>query len=145
MQPSEIVKIVFIFVGAASLDELQKRQNLLVFMGFSVFCLGCLAIMGDFGTAIIFFVTFLVISFLRSGDFTKLFLILGAAGLMGLMVLRFKPYVAERFDIWGHVWEDPTGDGYQQVQTMTSIASGGIPGLGAGDGNLSSCQNTCCR
>ena len=136
-QPSEIVKIVFIFVGAASLNELQQRRNLLIFMGFSAFCLICLAIMGDFGTAIIFFATFLVISFLRSGDFTKMFLVLGAAGLMGLMVLRFKPYVADRFSIWGHVWDDPTDAGFQQVQTMTSIASGGIPGLGAGEGNLS--------
>ena len=135
-QPSEIVKIVFIFVGAASLNELQQRRNLAIFLGFSVFCLGCLAIMGDFGTAMIFFATFLVISFLRSGDFTKMFLILGAAGLMGLMVLRFKPYVANRFSIWGHVWDDPTDAGFQQVQTMTSIASGGIPGLGAGEGNL---------
>lgn len=137
IQPSEMVKIVFIFVGAASLDELQQRKNMLVFMGFSFFCLGCLAIMGDFGTALIFFATFLVISFLRSGDFTKLFLVLGAAGLMGLMVLRFMPYVASRFQIWRHVWEDPTYKGFQQVQTMTSVASGGIPGLGAGDGNLS--------
>ena len=136
-QPSEIVKIVFIFVGAASLNELQQRRNLLIFMGFSVFCLGCLAIMGDFGTAMIFFATFLVISFLRSGDFTKMILILGAAGLMGMMVLRFKPYIADRFSIWGHVWDDPTDAGFQQVQTMTSIASGGIPGLGAGEGNLS--------
>ena len=136
-QPSEIVKIVFIFVGAASLNELQQRRNLLIFMGFSVFCLGCLAIMGDFGTAIIFFATYLVISFLRSGDFTKLFLVIGAAGLMGLMVLRFKPYIADRFSVWRHVWEDPTDAGFQQVQTMTSIASGGIPGLGAGEGNLS--------
>ena len=136
-QPSEIVKIVFIFVGAASLNELQQRRNLLIFMGFSVFCLGCLAIMGDFGTAIIFFATYLVISFLRSGDFTKLFLVIGAAGLMGLMVLRFKPYIADRFAVWHHVWEDPTDAGFQQVQTMTSIASGGIPGLGAGEGNLS--------
>lgn len=136
VQPSEIVKIAFIYVGAATLDELQKRRNLLIFMAFSVFCLGCLALMGDFGTAIIFFVTFLIISFLRSGDFTKLFLIIGAAGLMGLMVLRFKPYVAHRFDVWGHVWEDPTGAGFQQVQTLTSIASGGLPGLGAGEGNL---------
>ncbi|MGN0702409.1 MAG: FtsW/RodA/SpoVE family cell cycle protein [Lentihominibacter sp.] len=136
-QPSEMVKIVFIFVGAASLDELQQRKNMLVFMGFSFFCLGCLAIMGDFGTALIFFATFLVISFLRSGDFTKLFLVLGAAGLMGLMVLRFMPYVASRFQIWRHVWEDPTDKGFQQVQTMTSVASGGIPGLGAGEGNLS--------
>ena len=137
LQPSEMVKIVFIFVGAASLDELQQRKNMLVFMGFSFFCLGCLAIMGDFGTALIFFATFLVISFLRSGDFTKLFLVLGAAGLMGLMVLRFMPYVASRFQIWRHVWEDPTDKGFQQVQTMTSVASGGIPGLGAGEGNLS--------
>jgi cell division protein FtsW (lipid II flippase) len=136
-QPSEIVKIVFIFVGAATLDELQDKKNLTIFMGFSVFCLGCLAVMGDFGTAMIFFVTFLIISFLRSGDFSKLILVVGAAGLMGLMVLRFKPYIASRFDTWGHVWDDPTGGGYQQVQTMTSAASGGLLGLGAGEGNLS--------
>lgn len=136
-QPSELVKIVFIFVGAATLDELQQKRNLTIFMGFSVFCLGCLAIMGDFGTAMIFFVTFLVISFLRSGDFSKLALIIGAAGLMGLMVLRFKPYIATRFQTWRHVWEYPTEGGFQQVQTMTSAASGGLPGLGAGEGNLS--------
>ncbi|MBE6045497.1 MAG: FHA domain-containing protein [Clostridiales bacterium] len=136
-QPSEIVKIAFIFIGAASLNELQQRKNLAIFLGFSIFCLGCLAIMGDFGTAMIFFGTYLVISFLRSGDFTKMFLVLGGAGLMGLMVLRFKPYVADRFSVWRHVWEDPTDKGFQQVQTMTSIASGGIPGLGAGEGNLS--------
>ena len=135
-QPSELVKIVFIYVGAATLDELQEKRSLYLFMGFSVFCLGCLALMGDFGTAIIFFVTFLVISFLRSGDFTKLFLILGAAGLMGLMVLRFRPYVASRFETWRHAWDYATEGGYQQVQTMTATASGGLPGLGAGEGNL---------
>ena len=137
IQPSELVKIVFIYVGAATLDELQQRKNLLIFMGFSVFCLGCLALMGDFGTALIFFVTFLVISFLRSGDFSKIILILGASGLMGMMVLRFKPYISRRFDTWGHVWDDPTGNGFQQVQTMTASASGGLPGLGAGNGKFS--------
>ena len=136
LQPSELVKIVFIYVGAATLDELQEKRSLYLFMGFSIYCLGCLALMGDFGTAIIFFVTFLVISFLRSGDFTKLFLVLGAAGLMGLMVLRFRPYVASRFETWGHAWDYPTEGGYQQVQTMTATASGGLPGLGAGEGNL---------
>ena len=137
IQPSELVKIVFIYVGAATLDELQQRKNLLIFMAFSVFCLGCLALMGDFGTALIFFVTFLIISFLRSGDFSKIILILGASGLMGMMVLRFKPYISKRFDTWGHVWDDPTGGGFQQVQTMTASASGGLPGLGAGNGKFS--------
>ena len=138
IQPSELVKIAFIYIGAASLDELQQRKNMMVFLIFSVFCLGCLAIMGDFGTAIIFYVTFLVISFLRSGDFTRLLLVIGASGLMGMMIIRFKPYIANRFAAWGHVWDDPTGSGYQQVQAMCASASGGIPGLGAGNGALSS-------
>ena len=137
-QPSEMVKIAFIYIGAASLDELQQRKNMMVFLIFSVFCLGCLAIMGDFGTAIIFYVTFLVISFLRSGDFTRLLLVIGASALMGMMIIRFKPYIANRFAAWGHVWDDPTGSGYQQVQAMCASASGGIPGLGAGNGALSS-------
>lgn len=136
IQPSELVKIVFIFVGSATLDELQQKKNLTVFMIFSVFCLGCLALMGDFGTALIFFTTFLIISFLRSGDFSKLILIIGATGLMGLMVLRFKPYVAARFDTWGHAWEDPTDGGFQMVQTMSASASGGFVGLGGGQGHL---------
>ena len=61
--------------------------------------------MGDFGGALIFFVTYLVISFLRSGDFSRLILTIGAAGIMGILVLRFKPYILSRFNAWGHVWE----------------------------------------
>lgn len=137
-QPSEIVKLAFIWVGAASLDELFQKRKSLEFTIFSVFCFGCLALMGDFGTAIIFFVTFLVISFLRSGDFTKLILILGVAFVGGLMVLRFKAYVAARFNVWGHVWEaaNVNDGGFQQTRTMSAAASGGLVGLGAGKGWL---------
>ncbi|MGF6375727.1 cell division protein FtsW [Clostridiales Family XIII bacterium PM5-7] len=135
-QPSEIVKLAFIWVGAASLDELFEKKNTMIFMGFSGFCFCCLAIMGDFGTAIIFFVTFLVISFLRSGDFTKLILIMGAAFIGGLMVLKFKSYIADRFSAWGHVWDVPEAGGFQQTRTMTAAASGGLVGVGAGDGWL---------
>lgn len=134
IQPSELVKIAFIIAGAATLDELYEKGNLTIFMIFSGFCMGCLAIMSDFGTAAIFFVTFLVIAFLRSGDFSKLILIVGGVALAGMLVLTLKPHVRERFAIWGHVWEDPTGDGFQQVRTMTAIGSGGLPGVGAGNG-----------
>ena len=137
-QPSEIVKVIFIWVGAATLDELFQRKNLLVFMLFSGFCFGCLGIMGDFGTAIIFFVTFLIISFLRSGDFSKLVLMVGAAAVGGFMILRFKPYVAARFASWGNVWNPEIVDaaGFQQSRTMSAAASGGLVGVGAGDGWL---------
>jgi len=135
-QPSEIVKLAFIWVGAASLNELLDKKNSLIFMIFSGFCFCCLAIMGDFGTAIIFFVTFLIIAFLRSGDFTKLILIVGAAFVGGLMVLKFYSYIAERFSAWGHVWEFADGLGYQQTRTMSAAASGGLVGVGAGEGWL---------
>ena len=137
-QPSELVKVAFVWIGAASLDELFQKKNLWVFMAFSAYCLGCLGIMGDFGTAIIFFVTFLIISFLRSGDFSKLFLISGAAAAAGFMVIRFKPYVAQRFATWGNAWDPElvNAAGYQQTRTMSAAASGGLAGVGAGNGWL---------
>lgn len=137
-QPSELVKIVFIWLGAATLDELFEKKNLMIFMLFSVYCFGCLGLMGDFGTAIIFFVTFLIISFLRSGDFSKLILMVGAAAVGGFMILRFKPYIANRFASWGHVWDAAVVDaaGFQQSRTMSAAASGGLVGVGAGDGWL---------
>lgn len=138
IQPSEIVKICFIYAGAASLNLLFEKKNLTMFMVFSLFCFACLGLMGDFGTAAIFFVTFLVISFLRSGDFSRLALIIGVAAAGIFLILQFKPYIAQRFAAWGHVWEPQyvQGDGFQQVMTMTSSASGGFLGLGAGNGAL---------
>lgn len=136
VQPSELVKLIFIFAGAATLDELFQKGNLTIFMVFSGFCFGCLGLMGDFGTAAIFFITFLIISFLRSGDFSKLILILGGATAGGLLILRFKPYIASRFAAWGHVWEYANTSGYQQVRTMSASANGGLVGMGAGEGWL---------
>lgn len=138
VQPSELVKLAFVCIGAGTLEELFQKKNLYFFMFFSLFCLGCLAKMGDFGTALIFFVTYLVMSFLRSGDFSRLILTIGAAGIMGMMVLRFKPYIASRFAAWGHVWEPEfvNGMGFQQTRTMSYAAGGGLLGLGAGNGSL---------
>lgn len=135
-QPSEIVKLAFICIGAATLEELFEKKNLYIFAAFSLFCLGCLALMGDFGTALIFFATFLVMSFLRSGDLSRMILTVVAAGLMGMMVLRFKPYIADRFGVWGHVWDYANDMGYQQTRTMSFGAGGGLLGLGAGNGGL---------
>ncbi|MGI5875030.1 MAG: FtsW/RodA/SpoVE family cell cycle protein [Bacillota bacterium] len=136
VQPSELVKLVFVFAGAATLDELFQKGNLTVYVIFSAVCFGALGIMGDFGTALIFFTTFVVISFLRSGDFSKLILILGVAAAAGFMILRFRPVVAGRFAAWGHVWEYASTAGYQQTRTMSAAASGGLVGVGGGNGWL---------
>lgn len=136
IQPSEIVKIAYIFVGASALDHLQTKRNIIEFIVFSALCVGALGIMGDFGTALIFFVTFIVISISRSGDVkTAIFALVGAAFAV-ILILRFKPYIADRFAIWGSVMEDPYGAGYQQSRVLTYIASGGLFGVGAGGGKL---------
>ena len=136
VQPSELVKLAYIWIGAGSLNYLVNRKDNFRFMAFSAFCFICLALMNDFGTAIIFFVSFLIISFLRTGDFTKLIVVVGVAFVGGLMVLKFKSYVAARFATWGHVWEYADTSGFQQTRALSATASGGLVGVGAGKGWL---------
>lgn len=137
LQPSEIVKIIYIFIGANTLDRLQTKKNLLEFIIFSAACVGLLALMGDFGTALIFFMTFLLISFMRSGDFKTVILAIVAAVFGVSIVLRFKSYVLDRFKAWGHAWEYANDSGgYQQTHVLTYIASGGLFGVGIGNGFL---------
>lgn len=137
IQPSEFVKIAFIFVGASTLDRLQTAKNLTEFIIFSGLCIGALFLMNDFGTACIFFVTFLIIAFMRSGDIRTIVLIVAAAIFGVFMILKFKPYVADRFSAWGHVWEYMySSEGYQQTRVLTYSASGGLLGLGLGRGEL---------
>ena len=129
-QPSELVKIVFILAGAATLDRLFAKRNLIFTILFSAYCVGCLALMSDFGTALIFFVAFLCIAFLRTGDLPSIVMITAAAGFAGGIVLRFKPYVLARFAVWRHAWEYAQEEGYQQTRTMSAVASGGLFGAG---------------
>lgn len=136
VQPSELVKLVFVLVGAATLDRLFARRNLIFTALFSAFCVGCLALMSDFGTALVFFVAFLCIAFLRTGDLPSVVMLTAAAGIAGGIVLHFKPYIADRFSVWRHAWDFTQTTGYQQSRTMSAIASGGLFGTGPQDGWL---------
>lgn len=135
-QPSELVKLCFIFVGASSLHRIMTKRNMFLFIGYSaVICL-CLVLMNDFGTALIFFAAFLVIAYMRSGSFATIALALSAVGMAGVIAARFKPHILNRFSAWGHVWENALTTGYQQTRAMMCIASGGLFGLGLGRGWL---------
>lgn len=137
LQPSEFIKIAFVFVGTSTLDRLQTKKNITEFLIFTGACIGFLFLMRDLGTALIFFATFLVIAFMRSGSVRTIVLILAAAALGVFLILTFMPYVADRFSSWGHVWEDPYDSGFQQTRVLTFTASGGLFGMGLGRGYLS--------
>lgn len=136
VQPSEFIKIAFVFVGTSTLDRLQTKKNITEFLVFTGACIGFLFLMRDLGTALIFFATFLIIAFMRSGSVRTIILILAAAALGVFLILTFMPYVADRFSAWGHVWEDPYDSGIQQTRVMTYMASGGLFGMGLGRGYL---------
>ncbi|MBR2877320.1 MAG: FtsW/RodA/SpoVE family cell cycle protein [Clostridia bacterium] len=136
LQPSEFVKVAFIFVGAVTLERLQSVRHLTMYIAFAAICVIELFLMYDFGAALIFFFTFVVIAFMRSGDIRTIMLICIAAALGAVLILLFKPYVAARFSGYMHIWENMDTTGYQQTRTLIYSASGGLLGLGLGNGEL---------
>ena len=133
-QPSELSKVCFIFAGASTMDRLMDKRNLAMFIGYSVAVCGCLALMNDYGAALIFFVAFLVIAYLRSGSVGTLALAITALGFAGVLALEIAPHALRRFASWRHIWEMPLAQGFQQTRALICIASGGLLGLGAGQG-----------
>ena len=136
VQPSEFIKIAFIIVGTSTLDRLQTYKNLTGFIAFSAVCMGALFLMRDFGTACIFFVGFLIIAFMRSGSVRTIALACAVAVFGAFLILKIKPYVAERFAVWRHVWEHTGDSGFQQTRVLSYSASGGLFGVGLGRGCL---------
>ena len=136
LQPSELSKVCFVFIGASAMDRLLQKRNLWLFIGYSVVICGCLALMNDFGTALIFFVAFLVIAYMRSGSVGTIGLAVTALGFAGVVALKIAPHALRRFASWRHIWEDPLNAGYQQTRALMCMASGGLLGLGPNNGKM---------
>ena len=136
LQPSELSKVCFVFAGASTIDRIMTKRNLILFIVYSVLICGLLALMNDFGTALIFFCAFLVIAYLRSGSVGTVALAITALGFAGVLALKIAPHALQRFATWRHIWDDPLQSGYQQTRALMCIASGGLLGLGPEGGAL---------
>lgn len=135
LQPSELLKPVFIYTLSLHLSKVQKSIN-----RFGTFLLLCvhgavptLLIMdtGDYGSALVFFFIFVVMMF--AADLNRRFLLIGLAGLVVLtpIVWTLLPdYLQNRFEVAWHPELDATGMGYQQYQGRLALSSGGITGQG---------------
>lgn len=136
-QPSELVKVAFVLCGAISLNILiSKPAKRWEFLAYSLLCMGALAIMLDFGAVAIFFIGMMIILALRLEKPVMLGSIAGAAVVGAVGVIAVYPYIARRFSAWLHAWEYANTTGYQQSRTMMSFASGGLLGVGGGNGHL---------
>ncbi len=137
-QPSEFLKLFFIlFLSAYFAKEQGKDQTLkTIFPTLVVFLIICgiLVYQNDFGTTMIFVVIYATYLFFYTGQkrvfgsFVLAFLLLGGLGY------HFFDIFSTRISGWLSSWQDSSGGAYQVVQSILSIASGGVLGTGPGLG-----------
>jgi cell division protein FtsW len=137
-QPSELLKLALILYAAQLLAARPKSvrtlseisRPLLIVVGAA-----CMLLMAqpDMGTAI---VTCLAIgSLLIAAGVPRenLLKIIGVLAVLALIFAIVEPYRRARLLTFLHPWQDQTGDGFQSVQAMIAIGSGGFFGVGLGE------------
>jgi cell division protein FtsW (lipid II flippase) len=112
---------------------LRYLAPLLTVWGFSILLM---IFMKDLGTSLLFFGALLALIYVATGR--VLYVVVGVVlFLIGATALYFVfAHVQTRVDIWLDPWADPSGKGYQIVQSLFSLASGGLFGRGLGQGYL---------
>jgi len=150
-QPSELLKIILVAFVSSYLAEqypLLRAQGLttgnrlralsprivgpiLLMWGLSVVIL---VWQRDLGTAMLFFIVFLILLYIASGY--SLILIGGAALILLAGIIAYTQFavVQLRVDIWLNPWPEADGRAFQLVQSLQAFAAGGILGQGIGQG-----------
>ncbi len=137
-QPSEFAKLAMVAFLAGLLtkpgtDVRSFRRGFLPAAGAVAACV-LLVGMEDYGTAALFAVIGALTLFV-AGCRLRHLLALGSIGVVGMTALLFaQPYRLERLEGFRGFWEDPLGAGYQPIQSLTAIATGGWLGSGLGAG-----------
>ena len=89
----------------------------------------------DLGTAMLFFIVFLLLLYLVSGDWRILLGGLLLVIVAGIAAYQFIDVVRLRVDIWLNPWPEADGRAYQIVQSLMAFGAGGIFGSGVGLGS----------
>ncbi|MBP3452451.1 MAG: FtsW/RodA/SpoVE family cell cycle protein [Clostridia bacterium] len=131
VQPSEIVKLSLLLI----ISHFMSRRKFLPWLIFAVGCLGLLMLQKDLGTALMYYGVTLMLYYASSSNL--LLTGIGLAGGAGAAVLGYKMFahVKRRVAIWQNPWSDYDNAGYQLVQGLMAIASGGLFGVGLGLGS----------
>ncbi|MCX8032687.1 MAG: FtsW/RodA/SpoVE family cell cycle protein [Thermoleophilia bacterium] len=151
-QPGELAKILLILFFAAYLVDMREVLTVSTHRVLGVplppfrYLAPLVAIWGlsmvlvifvkDLGTGLLFFGALLALLYVATGRlfYVLVGLALFIVGAFGLYYLF--PHVQARVDIWLDPWQDPSGRGYQVVQSLFALAEGGLFGRGLGQGYL---------
>lgn len=133
-QPSEIVKLFLVVVLAQFFSSLRGLKGMLPGILFAGACLGALMLQKDLGTALMYYLVTLLLYWTASSNLPLT--LAGVAGGVGAAYVGYEMFahVKTRVAIWKNPWSDALGKGYQIVQALMAIGSGGLFGLGLGLG-----------
>jgi cell division protein FtsW len=136
-QPSEFAKLALIIYISAWLAS-NKRDLKSFAVGFMpfIFAIGIVAALiilePDTGTAAIIVMTMVALFFLAGGSLTHVFTLASIGAVAGVMLILVEGYRTDRLLAFTHAEKDPGGLGFQTLQLLIALGSGGINGLGLG-------------
>ena len=134
-QPSEFVKILFIFFLAGALWEKCDFVRVAITAVIAGIHVIVLVVSTDLGSALIFFVGYVFVVFVTTGNY--LYLLCGAAGGSGAAYVAYRlfDHVKTRVLAWRDPWSYIDNQGYQITQSLFAIGSGSWFGMGLLQGN----------
>lgn len=139
LQPSEFVKILFVFFVASMFAKSTEFRQIVIATGFAAAHIGVLVLEKDLGGALIFFVIYVTMLYVATRRPLYFFgCIGGVCFLGGIAFILFRKqlfrHVLVRVQNWINPWNDIDNSGYQIAQSLFSIGSGGWFGSGLNEG-----------
>ncbi|MCL4397594.1 putative lipid II flippase FtsW [Patescibacteria group bacterium] len=132
LQPSELAKLSLIIYLSAWLTTKEKGR-LPAFILLVGFLVGLIMLQPDMGTAIVLFLTAMILYFLSDNELLGLIFMLPLIMLGGLGLAIKSPYRVKRLLTFLNPDTDPLGASYHIRQALIALGSGGIFGLGLGN------------
>ena len=134
-QPSEFVKIIFVFAVASLLAKATDFKHVVITTAIAGAHVLILVVSKDLGSALIFFVTYLVMLYVGTRDWRYLFLGIAAGVIASVAAYFLFSHVRVRVQVWKDPFASYTGDGYQVAQSLFAIGAGGSFGTGLYQGS----------
>lgn len=134
VQPSEFMKPVLILCLASGFSNRPRFARCIPTIGFAALCCGVLLAEKDLGAVLLYFLTTVFMYYVATSNAFISLSGLGMGAAAAVIAYRALPYVQDRVAIWQNPWSDPQESGYQLIQSLIAIGSGGLFGMGLGMG-----------
>ncbi len=133
-QPSEIVKFLYIFYIASIFRKKVNLKELLITAFLSALIVILLVFQKDLGSALIFYMTYVVMLYMATSNEVLLYMGLGALCAGSFTAYKLFSHVRLRVAAWKNPWIDIDSGGYQICQSLFAISTGGLFGSGLTNG-----------